>query len=104
MEPYPLIEIDGETPYERGLQYGRQAKERVGICIEYYKKSFAKQGFTWEKAMEYAADGQFPPGSMLPKIQAVVDYVRTLGGVGIITDPEHLSDAIDGCGGTRIVR
>ena len=54
MEPYPLIEIDGETPYERGLQYGRQAKERVGICIEYYKKSFAKQGFIWEKAMEYA--------------------------------------------------
>ena len=29
MEPYPLIEIDGETPYERGLQYGKQAMDDV---------------------------------------------------------------------------
>ena len=23
-EPYPLIEITAETPFERGVQYGRQ--------------------------------------------------------------------------------
>lgn len=75
------------------------------VCIDFGKATEkALDELTVEKAMEYAADGQFPPGSMLPKIQAVVDYVRTIGGVGIITDPEHLSDAIDGCGGTRIVR
>ena len=53
-EPYPLIEITAETPYERGIQYGRQAADRIAICVEYYKKSFKKQGFAWEQAKEYA--------------------------------------------------
>ncbi len=75
------------------------------VCIDYGKSTEkALDELTVEKAMEYAGEGQFPPGSMLPKIEAVVDYVKTIGGVGIITDPEHLSDAINGCGGTRIVR
>ena len=49
-EPYPLIEITAETPFERGVQYGSQAVDRIGICIEYYKESFRKQGFTWDEA------------------------------------------------------
>lgn len=53
-EPYPLIEITAETPFERGVQYGSQAVERIGICIEYYKESFRKQGFTWDEAKDYA--------------------------------------------------
>ena len=75
------------------------------VCIDFGKSTEkALDELSVDKAMAYAAEGQFPPGSMLPKIQAVVDYVQTIGGVGIITDPEHLSDAINGCGGTRIVR
>ena len=54
MQAYPLIEITAEDPFERGMQYGMQARERIGICMEYYKKSFAKQGFTWDQAKEYA--------------------------------------------------
>ena len=53
-EPYPLIEITAETPFERGVQYGSQAVDRIGICIEYYKESFRKQGFTWDEAKAYA--------------------------------------------------
>ena len=75
------------------------------VCLDYGKPGQRSlDSMTLEEADRYTAEGQFAPGSMLPKIQAVVDYVRTIGGVGIITDPEHLSDAIDGCGGTRIVR
>ena len=51
---YPIIELTAETPFERGVQYGTQAADRIHICVEYYKKSFEKQGFTWEKAQEYA--------------------------------------------------
>ena len=51
---YPVIELTAETPFERGVQYGTQAADRIHICVEYYKKSFEKQGFTWEKAQEYA--------------------------------------------------
>lgn len=53
-EPYPLIEITAETPFERGVQYGQQAADRIAVCVEHYKESFGKQGFTWEQAQEYA--------------------------------------------------
>ena len=75
------------------------------VCLDYGKPTERQlDEMTVSEAEEYAAEGQFPPGSMLPKVQAIVDYVRTSGNMGIITDPEHLSDAISGCGGTRIVR
>ena len=51
---YPMIELTAEDPFERGVQYGTQAADRIGICIDYYKESFARQGFTWEQAQEYA--------------------------------------------------
>ncbi len=75
------------------------------VCLDYGKSTErAIDRMTCDEAEGYAAEGQFPPGSMLPKIQAIVDYVRTTGNEGLITDPEHLSDAISGCGGTHIVR
>ena len=75
------------------------------VCLDYGKSTErAIDTMTCAEAEGYAAEGQFPPGSMLPKIQAIVDYVRTTGNEGLITDPEHLSDAISGCGGTHIVR
>jgi carbamate kinase len=49
-----------------------------------------------------AAQGQFAPGSMLPKIEAMIDFVESTGKRGIITDPAHLSDALAGKTGTRI--
>ena len=54
------------------------------------------------EAEKYSQEGQFPPGSMLPKIQAITDYVRTTGNTGIITDPEHLGLAVSGKAGTLI--
>jgi carbamate kinase len=52
---------------------------------------------------EYQRQGQFPPGSMGPKIEAAIRYLRNGGGKVIITSPEHLLDAIDGKAGTHIV-
>ena len=39
---------------------------------------------------------------MLPKIQAIVDFVDSTGNVGIVTDPEHLYEAVYGEQGTKI--
>ena len=58
---------------------------------------------TTTQAGQYIAQGQFPAGSMLPKIQAIVDYVKSTGNTGIITDPAHLYEALYGRAGTRIV-
>ena len=40
---------------------------------------------------------------MLPKIQAVRDFVSSTGGIGLITDPAHLYDALYHGAGTKIV-
>lgn len=55
------------------------------------------------EARALAAEGQFAPGSMLPKIQALVDFVQATGREGLISDPLHLSAALEETEGTRIV-
>ena len=52
---------------------------------------------------EYQRQGQFPPGSMGPKIEAAIRYLRSGGAEVIITSPERLLDAVDGKAGTHIV-
>ncbi|HUU85978.1 MAG TPA: carbamate kinase [Phycisphaerae bacterium] len=59
---------------------------------------------TVAEARRYIDEGQFAPGSMLPKIQAIVDYLEAGGGEALITNPENLGRAIAGKTGTRIVR
>jgi carbamate kinase len=58
---------------------------------------------TLAEAERYLREGQFPAGSMGPKIEAAVQYVRTSGGEVLITDVEHLREGLDGRDGTRIV-
>jgi carbamate kinase len=41
-------------------------------------------------------------GSMRPKVEACVDFVRTTGNEALITSPASLADALDGDSGTRI--
>ena len=47
--------------------------------------------------------GYFKPGSMLPKIESTIQFAR-FGGTGIITDIDHLKDALAGNAGTIITR
>ena len=55
------------------------------------------------EARRYIQEGRFKPGSMLPKVQAVVDFLEHGGKEAIITDPSHLSEAFQGRAGTHIV-
>ena len=48
-------------------------------------------------------EGHFAPGSMLPKIQAMISFIRETGNAGLITDPAHLDLALEGKTGTKIV-
>lgn len=59
---------------------------------------------TVAEAKKYAAEGQFAPGSMLPKIEAAIDFLEHGGEKVIITMPELLGDAIKGRAGTHMVR
>ena len=54
------------------------------------------------EAGRHLAEGQFPPGSMGPKVQAAIDFVRTPGRTAIITSLEQGPAALAGQAGTRI--
>ncbi|MDD2231272.1 MAG: carbamate kinase [Sphaerochaetaceae bacterium] len=74
------------------------------VCLNYGKpdqKQLSKM--TLAEAAEYTKQGQFAPGSMLPKVNAMADFVRETGNIGIITDPEDLYDAVYSGRGTRMV-
>jgi carbamate kinase len=58
---------------------------------------------TVEEARRYHAEGQFPPGSMGPKIEAALRYLEAGGQEVVITSIERLHDALQGQAGTRIV-
>ena len=51
---------------------------------------------------EHLAAGQFPSGSMGPKIEAALDFLQRGGREVVITDPDHLAAAMAGKAGTHI--
>lgn len=55
------------------------------------------------RAKELIMANQFGKGSMLPKIEACVDFVEVSGNNAIITSPKHLGDAVRGISGTHII-
>jgi carbamate kinase len=59
---------------------------------------------TASEARAYLAAGEFPLGSMGPKIEAGIDFVERGGGECIITSTENVAGAVEGRGGTHIVK
>jgi len=56
-----------------------------------------------DRAAELLAAGEFPVGSMGPKIEAALSFLEGGGREVVITTPELILDAVDGKRGTRIV-
>ena len=58
---------------------------------------------TLDEARELLAQGQFPPGSMGPKVTAAIRFVEGGGARAIITSPRRAVAALAGNHGTRLV-
>jgi len=58
---------------------------------------------TIEQALKHLKEGQFPPGSMGPKIEAAVEYIKNGGKKVIITSANHLKAALINRSGTTII-
>jgi carbamate kinase len=58
---------------------------------------------TVAQALAYLAAGEFPAGSMGPKMEAAIEFVEGGGQECIITCTEHVASAIRGERGTHIV-
>lgn len=57
---------------------------------------------TVDEAKRYLEEGHFPPGSMGPKIEAVIQFLEGGGKEALITSPENLARALREETGTRI--
>ena len=58
---------------------------------------------TLAEARRYLDAGEFPEGSMGPKVRAAIEFVERGGGRAIITSPAHIADAMAGKTGTHLV-
>jgi carbamate kinase len=63
----------------------------------------ALNAVTLQEIRELMARGEFPAGSMGPKIEAVVNFLEGGGQRALITNPESLSDALEGRAGTHFM-
>lgn len=81
----------------------------ISTAVEKVAINFNKPDQKWldeitvEEAKKYIEEGQFAKGSMLPKIQAILKYLENGGKKALITDPEHITAALQGKTGTWIV-
>jgi carbamate kinase len=72
------------------LNFGKPDERRLSVM-------------TLREADQYIREGHFGVGSMLPKIEAAVEFVRMGGPQALITDPANLLRALRGETGTRVV-
>ena len=72
------------------IRYGKPDEQRLATV-------------TARQAREYLDAGEFPAGSMGPKIEAAIDFVTHGGEECIITSTEHVAPAVRGEAGTHIV-
>jgi carbamate kinase len=59
---------------------------------------------TLAEAKKYLEEGHFAPGSMKPKIEAIIGFLEGGGTEALITNPENISRALKGETGTRLVK
>jgi len=71
------------------LNYGQSNQEGISVIPV-------------ELAKKYLQQGQFPPGSMGPKIQAAIEYIQNGGKEVLITSANYLKAALINRAGTKI--
>ncbi len=80
----------------------------VSTAVDYVCTNFALpneeiiKDMTVNRAKTLMLDSQFGKGSMLPKIEACINFVEGSGNKAIITSPSKLGEAIQGNSGTVI--
>jgi len=69
-----------------------------------YKKpnQIGLRNISIEELEKHQADGQFPAGSMGPKVESVIKFIKNGGKHAIITSYEYLDDALEEKAGTHI--
>ncbi len=81
----------------------------ISTAVEKVALNFGEPNQRWldkmtlAQAVKYLEEGHFAPGSMGPKIKAIIDFLEQGGKEAIVTCPENIERALLGKTGTRIV-
>jgi len=107
-----LIGVEGVIDKDRTGSLVARVIDARGFVIftevGHASHSFGKPGeealldLTVDEAQRLLDAGEFPPGSMGPKIESCISYARATGRTGVITSVDALEGALAGTDGTRI--
>ena len=81
----------------------------ISTAVEKVAINFNKPNVQWlsrmtaAEAEQYITEGHFAKGSMLPKIQAILRFLKLGGKQALITNPENIGRALRGETGTWVV-
>jgi carbamate kinase len=81
----------------------------ISTAVEKVALNFNQPNQQWldqvnlAEAQKYIEEGHFAPGSMLPKMQAIVKFIQETGKKALITNPPNMQRALQGKTGTWIV-
>jgi carbamate kinase len=89
---------------EVGVDIFLIATDVEGVALNHGtpKQRFLR-AMTLREADRYQAEGHFPPGSMGPKVEAAVQFVKKRGNRAVIAAIEAIETAVAGTAGTEIV-
>lgn len=74
------------------------------VCVNFGKPDQKELGrVSAAEIREHYGQGQFPAGSMGPKVKAALEFLEAGGKEVVITRPENLKNALDNGGGTHVV-
>jgi len=89
---------------EVGVDIFLIATDVQGVALNYGKKNQEfLRSLTARQSTRFLAQGHFPPGSMGPKIEAAVQFVRKTGKRAVIASIEDIESAVKGTSGTEIL-
>jgi len=91
---------------------GSQIKADLLIILTEVPNAFLNYGKPDQRALgavtltemeNHFLDGHFPDGNMGPKVRAILTFLQKGGKRGLITNPQKLSEALEGRAGTHFV-
>ena len=90
---------------EVGVDIFLIATDVKGVALRFGKpaQEFLRT-LTLEQANRYVGEGHFPAGSMGPKVEAAVQFIRSSGKRAVIASIQDIEDAVAGKAGTEITR
>ena len=90
---------------EVGVDIFLIATDVQGVALRFGKpdQEFLRT-LTLEQANRYVGEGHFPAGSMGPKVEAAVQFIKSGGKRAVIASIQDIEDAVAGNAGTEVTR